>query len=119
MVKNKKHFRKLELRRQRLTEYLLSRVKLICGSYSDVMVKCGRAGCHCQEKPIHPVTRLELRQGGKRQTKVVRASDRQRVKQLVDEYKLHKKALRELLSVHNEQKDFLRHLLSEKDQGYS
>lgn len=119
MVKSKKHFRKLERRRQRLVEYLLSNVGLVCGSYSDVLVKCGRAGCHCEQKPIHPVTRLEVRVGGTRQTKLVRAGDRERVKQLVDIYKRHRSALRELLQVNEEQKGLLKQLISEKDEGYA
>ena len=119
IVKNKKHFRKLEKQRQHLMDYLLSSVKLICGSYSEVLVKCGRPGCHCQDKPIHPVTRLEIREDGKRRTKVVRAIDSEYVKQLVDEYKKHKDALKELQKIHDEQKELLRKLISDKDKGYT
>ena len=119
IVKNKKHFRKLEKQRQHLMDYLLSSVKLICGSYSEVLVKCGRPGCHCQDKPMHPVTRLEIREDGKRRTKVVRASDSEYVKQLVDEYKKHKDALNELQKIHDEQKELLRKLISDKDEGYT
>lgn len=118
MVKNKKNFKKLERRRQHLIEYLLSNVKLICGSYSDVLVRCGRPGCHCERKPIHPITRLEVRRNGTRQTKLVRADDRETVKQLVDAYKEHKSVLRELLKIQEEQRGLLKNLISEKDKGY-
>ena len=117
-VKNKKQFQRLETQRAKLLEYLLSDIALIQGSYTELRVKCGKAGCHCEKKPAHLVARLGTRENGKVLNKVVRIADREEVLQLVEHYKKHRNALREIVKIHQQQKNLIKKLIDDKNQGY-
>ena len=118
-VKSKKdHFRQLELERGKLIQYLLLECSLIQCSYSELLVKCGKPGCHCEDKPAHLVTHLGTRKNNAARTQVVRIADRQRVCALVQVYKKHKAALTDLKDIHQQQEKIVRDLVDDKDQPY-
>ena len=118
-VKSKKdRFHRLEAQRLKLVEYLLSDCPLLHGSYTELLVKCGRAGCHCQKKPAHLVARLGTRKDGIPQNRVVRVADRQHVKALVKSYKKHKESLGELKQIHVQQEQLVKSILNDKDEPY-
>jgi hypothetical protein len=119
MIKKKNKISKLEQTRSEVLESLLRDEELIEGSYSEILVTCGRAGCHCEKKPVHLVTRLGVREDGKIKNKVVRVADREKVKDLTSCYREHKKALQELERINMEEREILKELIKEKNIGYS
>lgn len=102
-----------------LLSLLLSGVELIEGSYSEILVKCGRSGCHCEKEPIHLVARLGLREDGKIKNKVVRIADREEVKKLIERYREHRQALQKLKQVNETEREILKKLIKQKNCGYS
>ena len=118
MIKKKNQLSKLEQTRKELLVLLLSDGELIEGSYSEILVKCGRAGCHCEKKPIHLVGRLGIREDGKLKNKVVRVADREKVKRLTVRYRAHKKALRDLEQINELEREILKGLIKRKNCGY-
>ena len=118
MVKEKNKISKLELNRKELLVLLLSDDELIEGSYSELLVKCGRSGCHCEKKPIHLIARLGIREDGKVKNKVVRVADRDEVKRLTDRYREHKQALRQLEHINQVEREILKKLIKRKNRGY-
>lgn len=119
MRKEKNKILKLELDRKALLVLLLSDASLIEGSYSEVLVKCGRSGCHCEKKPIHLVARLGIREDGKIKNKVVRVADREKVKALTDCYRDHKQALRQMEHINEVEREILKGLIKRKNRGYA
>lgn len=97
----------------------MSNDDLIEGSYSEILVKCGRSGCHCEKKPIHLVTRLNIREEEKIKNKVVRVADRENVKALVARYKEHKEALQKLDQINEDLRENLKTLIKQKNIGYT
>ena len=116
--KYKNKLQPLEAQRTRLIQYLLTDCALIQGSYTEILVKCGRPGCHCKLKPAHLVARLGIRNNGIVQNKLVRIEDRQRVSQLVELYKRHKSALQQLAKIHDQQFTLLKKIIGEKNMNY-
>jgi hypothetical protein len=119
MIKGKSKIHKLEQERTKLLDLLLSDDRLIEGSYSEILVKCGRAGCHCEKKPIHLVARLGIREEGKVKNKVVRVADRENVQKLTDRYKAHKQALHKLKQINEAERTILKDVMKQKNSGYS
>jgi len=119
MIKEKRKISKLEQERKQLLDLLLSDQQLIEGSYSEILVKCGRAGCHCEKKPIHLVARLGMREDGKIKNKVVRVADRDDVQKLTGQYKEHKQALQDLERVNAMEKEVLKEIIKKKNRGYA
>lgn len=118
MSKKKIKILKLEADRKKLLLLLLSDDELIEGSYSELLVKCGRSACHCEKKPVHLVARLGVREDGKIKNKVVRVADRDEVKQLTDRYREHKQALRQLEHIHKKEREILKEHIKLKNRGY-
>ena len=118
MIKQKNKISKLEQERKKLLDLLQSDEPLIEGSYSEILVKCGRAGCHCEKKPIHLVARLGVREDGKIKNKLVRIADRDEVQKLTGRYKEHRQALRDLERVHAMEKEVLKEIIKKKNRGY-
>lgn len=118
MSQGKNKISKLEQKRKELLGLLLSDDGLIEGNYSEILVKCGRSGCHCEKKPIHLVARLGIRENGKIKNKVVRVADRDEVKRLTDRYRERKQALRQLGHINETEKEILGGLIKRKNQGY-
>lgn len=118
MIKQKNKISKLAQKRKELFDLLLSDVPLIEGSYSEILVKCGRAGCHCEKNPIHLVARLGMREDGKIKNKVVRVADRDEVRKLTGRYKEHKQALQDLERVNEMEKEVLKEVIKKKNCGY-
>ena len=119
MIKQKNKISKLEQERKKLFALLLSEDPLIEGCYSEILVKCGRSGCHCEKKPIHLVTRLGVREDGKIKNKVVRVADRENVKKLANRYREHKQALQELGQIDEKQREIFKDLIKHKNCGYT
>ncbi len=120
LVNSKKaQFGRLDLQRDKLIDYLLSDCSLIQGSYTELLVKCGKAGCHCEGKPAHPVARLGTRRNNKAQNQVVRVFDRERIRSLVEVYRGHKAALTDLKDIHKKQEKIVKSIISDKDEPYS
>jgi len=119
MIKQKNKTSKIQQLRRELLEFLLNDDDLIEGSYSEMLVKCGRSGCHCEKKPIHLIARLGIREDGKIKNKVVRVADREKVKSLTTCYREHKKALHDLERINKEEREILKELIKEKNIGYS
>lgn len=118
MIKQKTKISKLEQERKQLIALLLNDDSLIEGSYSEILVKCGRSGCHCEKKPIHLVARLGVRVDGKIKNKVVCVADREKVKKLTGQYRKHKDALQELGKIEEMEREILKTLIKHKDCGY-
>lgn len=118
MSQEKNKISKLEQKRKKLLVLLLSDEWLIEGSYSQILVKCGRSGCHCEKKPIHLVARLGIRENGKIKNKVVRVADRDNVKRLTVRYRERKQALRQLEHINEMEREILKGLIKRKNRGY-
>jgi hypothetical protein len=119
LVKSKKaHFLRLESQRRKLVEYLLSDCSLIQGSYTELLVKCGKLGCHCENNPAHLVTRLGIRKNGTPRNPVVRVTDRERVKSLVENYKKHKHTLKKIKETHAQQEQLAKAIVADKNEDY-
>lgn len=118
MSKKKIKITKLERERKALLALLLNDDELIEGSYSELLVKCGRVGCHCEKKPIHLVARLGVREDGKIKNKVVRVADREEIKLLTDRYRKHKQALRHLEHINDEEREIIKSVIKQKNRGY-
>lgn len=104
LIRKRREIHQAELNRQRLLKVIIAAEDLIAGSLSNILVKCGRSGCHCEKKPAHPITRLNTRENGKISNKVVRIVDLERVRQLVQAYKDFKSALKEIATIEAHEK---------------
>ena len=118
MIKEKNQFSKLENARKELLRLIFDDGELIEGSYCEILVKCGRAGCHCEKKPCHLVARLSIREDGKIKNKVVRVADRENVKRLIERFQEHKQALQELERINEMEREILKVLIKQKNKGY-
>ncbi len=110
----------LEIERQRkcLIRFLLSDCEVIEGSFIDVKVRCGRSGCHCENEPLHPVTRLSWWDNGKLKNKIIRVADRVWVKKLSDNYKKHRQAMRDLVRLNEKEKEIIKSVVKLKTRKY-
>jgi len=114
MIVKKEHLYELEKERKRLIKILLSDCKLVDGSLQDLMVRCGRKGCHCEKEPIHPITRLSHWNNGKLKNKIVRIADRTLIRKLSNNYKEHKRALGDLAKRNAEEISLLKSMVKAK-----
>ena len=110
--------RKFERERKRLMTTLLNDSNLVEGSLRDVMVRCGRKGCHCEKEPVHPVTRLSRWENGKLKNKIVRVDDRELIRKLSHNYREHKNALSKLVKLNDEEMQWLKSVLKSKMVKY-
>lgn len=115
----KKSIQTIELERKKLLDLLTSDGEMIEGSVSDILVKCGREGCHCEKKPVHMVTRLTTRENGQIKLRVVRVDDRERVRDLVQVHKKFKHSLKELGALESRQKKILKTMKKGRNKNYS
>jgi len=118
MIVKKEKLSALEKDRKRLMKILLSDCKIVEGSLRDLMVRCGRKGCHCEKEPIHPITRLSHWDNGKLKNKIVRVADRELIRKLSNNYKEHKRALGDLTKINAEEIKLLKSLLKSKSIRY-
>lgn len=117
-INKKEEIAKTEKERKGLIKFILSDCELIEGSIRDVLVRCGRAGCRCENDPIHPVTRLSRWENGKLKNKVVRVADRKWVKKLSDNYKEHKQTLSALVKMNEKERKILKSVIQLKTIKY-
>ncbi len=117
---NRKKDEILEIEKQRrsLIKLLLSDCEVVEGSFIDVLVRCGRSGCHCEKEPVHPVTRLSWWDNGKLKNKIVRIADRKWVKKLSDNYKNHKQAMSTLVKLNEKEKNIIKSVVKLKTIKY-
>lgn len=115
----KRAIQTIELERKKLLDALTNDSEMIEGSLSDILVKCGRDGCHCEKKPVHMVTRLTTRETGQIKLRVVRVDDRERVRGLVQTHKAFKQALKELIALESRQKKILKTMKKGRNKIYS
>lgn len=108
----------IEKRRKYLFRVFFKNIELVEGSFINTLVRCGRSGCHCAKKPIHPVTRLSRWENKKMKNKIIRVSDREWVKKLTNNYKEYKKALGEYEKMNKKEKEILKKLLKMKTIEY-
>ena len=116
--KTKRAITEIERQREKLIEVLLSNAELIVGCYTELYVRCGKTGCHCEKKPVHPVTRLGSMENGKLKTQLVRIEDRVAVSAKVQTYKNHKKALSEVSKLNKKLSTLLRTLIKQRNCHY-
>ena len=116
--KNRETVRNIEKERKQLIQFLLSDCELVEGSYIELLVRCGKAGCHCEKKPVHPITKLSWYEKGVLKNKIVRVADRKWVKKLSDLYKNHKKAISHLEKINETEKKALKPILKCKVKKY-
>jgi len=114
----KEDITEIQKQRKRLVKLLFSDCELIEGSIRDSLIRCGRPGCHCQKQPAHPVTRLSRWDKGKLKNKVVRVADRQRVKELSNNYKEHKQALSDLEMLNEKEREIIKTVIKLKTITY-
>ncbi len=115
---NKQKILDVEKKRRQLLQFLFRDCELIEGSFRESLVRCGHPGCHCETKPIHLITRLSRWVNGKLKNKVVRVADRERIKQLSDNYKEHKQAFSDILKINKAQCTFIKDLIKLKAVKY-
>jgi len=115
----RKTIQTIEIERKKLLEALTDSSEMIEGSLSDILVKCGREGCHCEKKPVHMVTRLTTRENGQIKLRVVRVDDREQVRDLVQAHKNFKQALKELGALESRQKKILKTMKKARNKIYS
>jgi hypothetical protein len=108
----------LRKERDECVKIFLARNKLIIGSYCELLVKCGRSNCHCQEKPCHLVSRLGIKDNGLIKNKVIRVNDRENVKGLVENYRDHKKMLAEIVKLQKKEIKIIRKIIEAKSKKY-
>ncbi len=119
MINTKREkIREVEKQRKRLVSLILDHSELIEGSLRDSLMKCGKKGCRCEQKPIHPVTRLSRWENGKLINKLIRVTDREWVRKLFDNYKKHKQALNEIGKINNKEKKLLKNMIKLKTIKY-
>ena len=91
---------------------------LVAGTYAEILVRCGKPTCYCQEQGGHPATRLSRWVEGKLKTKIVRVADREWVKKASEQYKKHKNALKHLRKLHKKELEMLTRILEIKTIDY-
>jgi Family of unknown function (DUF6788) len=116
--KRKRQLIRLEKQRKKSLEVLMSDKALIQGGFTELLVRCGKSGCHCEKKPAHLVTRLGVREDGKIKNKLVRVEDRDWVLRLVKTYKEHKSAMRYVQKIDALEKDVMKALIELKNKRY-
>jgi hypothetical protein len=118
--KRKKEVSEFEKERGRLiSNLLIENGELIEGSYQELLVKCMKPECKCQEKPFHPVTRISWYENGKiKKHKIVRVEDRERVKKGTRLYQDFKLALSSLVKLNEKEKKALQQILKSKLKKY-
>lgn len=87
---------------------------LIIGSYIETKVKCGKKGCHCENKPIHKITKLSKWENKKLKNKIIRVNDKKWVKKCSVNYKAHKKALSDYEKLFKEIKAIMKVIINLK-----
>ncbi len=116
--KKKEEISKIEKERKRLIKLLFSDCDVVEGSFIDVLVRCGRSGCHCEKEPVHPVTRLSWWKNGKLKNKIVRVADRERIRILSNNYKKHKQAMSALVKLNEKEKETIKTVVKLKTVKY-
>ena len=118
--KKKKEVLDMEAARKRLIKNLLHKDgEFIEGSYQELLVKCTRSDCKCQEKPCHPVTRISWYENGKlKKHKIVRVGDRERVKKGTRLFQDYKVALSSIVKLNEKEKKALQQILNMKMKKY-
>ena len=119
LTKKKGQILTLQKERQRLFDFLLSDCELIEGSYRESLLRCGRAGCHCEKEGGHLVGRISRWQEGKLKNKVVRIADRERILKLAADCRAHKKALNQIKKIDGRQKTLLKNVIHLKGIHYA
>ncbi|MCP3926635.1 MAG: hypothetical protein GY714_29085 [Desulfobacterales bacterium] len=118
MLNQQKELLRIQKNRKKLLEPFFSEDELIEGSYVEIYQKCGRAGCHCEEKPSHLVTRLSRWVDGKLKHKVVRIADRPQIKIWSNNYKKHKNAMAQLNKCNSQEKKIMNIIIELKKKYY-
>ena len=119
LLQKKKGIQAIEGERKRLIDTLTEDKDLIEGSLTDILVKCGRAGCHCEKKAAHTVTRLAVRENGQIKIRVVRVDDRDPVRKLVRVHKEFKEALRKLSELESRERKILKAMKKARHKRYA
>ena len=92
--------------------------ELIEGSYRESLMRCGRQGCHCNDKPAHLVTRVSRWEDRKLKNKVVRIEDRVIVEKLVENYREHKQTISKLAKLNEKEGAILKSIVNRKKKRY-
>lgn len=116
--KYKKKLQKILELRQALLEPFFSEDKMVLGSYMKTRIRCGSPGCHCHKDGGHEAMRISRWENGKLKSKIVRQEDQEWVNKASNQYKAHKKALREVSKLNEEEKDILKKIIELKAQIY-
>ena len=116
--KAREKLRSLQKDRSALLRIFYRDEELIAGSYSEVFIRCGKPTCRCHEEGGHFATRLSQWVGGKLKTKIVRVTDRERIKKASDNYKSHKSALRAVKQLHAEELMLVKRIVELKTTKY-
>ena len=91
---------------------------LIIGSLSEVQRRCGKASCHCAERPGHPQAILMSVEDGRRRCQVIRQHDLAAVRQAVERYRAFRQGLRLLSTLDSKVLALLKELKRLRDEGY-
>jgi len=93
---------------RKILDKLQSVRPFVQGSVYDLLTRCGNPVCRCRrEGPIHPITRLSWKEGGRTRTIKVPPELKEEVTAWVAEFKRVKELLKEFS---NEQREFLKAL---------
>lgn len=110
--------RHLQRERARLLAGLLVDEPLLKGSLSLVKRTCGKATCHCADRPAHEVWVLATTQNLRRRCQVVRLPDLHEVQGRLAIYKDFRKGRRRLEAIAKEENRLLRGLIDKRHVPY-
>ncbi len=113
-----KAIERLEAKRRRLVQRLLTDEPLLQGSLSLVNRTCGKQNCHCATRPAHPAWVLATSESRRRRCQIVRQDDAEEVQRRVATYKDYRVTLRAVEATQKELKRLLRGLMDKRDVRY-
>ena len=104
MVERRAHARKLLGRRQRVVDTAPPLTEVLRGTLLERYVRCGKAGCHCQEGPGHgPILYLSVTLGvGRTQQITIAPEDQKMARLLVHNYQRIWAILEEVSTINRE-----------------
>ena len=108
----------LQEQRQNAWRIFLAPSILVEGSFRELLIRCGKPNCHCQDQPAHPIARLSHWEKGKLKNQVVRVADKEQIKTLSDNYKDHKQALSQLLKMSKKECQLLKNVIKLESVSY-
>lgn len=88
--------RKLEEKRIRLLDKILSINLMVPGSYNEVYCRCGKKNCWCYSGKGHPFKRITFSEDGKSKTKSISGKNVGWIKKVTQNYRQFKEGQKKI-----------------------